>query len=61
MTEGDNLPVGIILCAEKNQTLVHYATGNLSQAIFVNKYLINLPSEAELTQIVQQEQSRLSH
>lgn len=59
MTEGDNLPVGIILCAEKNHSLVHYATGNLPQPIFVNKYLVNLPSEAELLQIIQEEQEKL--
>ncbi len=59
MTEGDNLPVGIILCAEKNHSLVHYATGNLPQPIFVNKYLVNLPSEAELLQIIREEQEKL--
>jgi predicted nuclease of restriction endonuclease-like (RecB) superfamily len=59
MTEGDNLPVGIILCAEKNQALVHYATGNLPQPIFVSKYLLNLPTEAELRQIVEAEQEKI--
>lgn len=58
MTEGDNLPVGIILCAEKNHSLVHYATGNLPQPIFVNKYLVNLPSEEELLKIIQEEQGK---
>ncbi len=59
MTEGDNLPVGIILCAEKNHALVHYATGNLPQPIFVSKYLLNLPSEEELRRIVEEEQEKL--
>jgi len=59
MTDGDNLPVGIILCAEKNHALVHYATGNLPQPVFVSKYLVNLPSEEELLQIIQQEQGKL--
>jgi predicted nuclease of restriction endonuclease-like (RecB) superfamily len=59
MSEGDNLPVGIILCAEKNHALVHYATGNLPQPIFVSKYLLNLPSEAELRRIVEEEQEKL--
>jgi predicted nuclease of restriction endonuclease-like (RecB) superfamily len=59
MTEGDNLPIGIILCAEKNHSLVHYATGNLPQPVFVNKYLVNLPSEEELLQIIQEEQEKL--
>jgi predicted nuclease of restriction endonuclease-like (RecB) superfamily len=59
MTEGDQLPIGIILCADKNETLVKYATGGLSQQIFVSKYLLNLPSEAALRQIIQQEQQKL--
>ncbi|MFN0035609.1 MAG: YhcG family protein [Saprospiraceae bacterium] len=61
MTEGDNLPVGIILCAEKNQALVHYATGNLPQQVFVSKYLLNLPTEAELRHIVEAEQEKMQH
>lgn len=48
MTEGDNPPVGIVLCAEKDDALVHYATGGLSQQVFVSQYLVGLPSEEEL-------------
>lgn len=59
MLEGDALPVGVILCAQKNRALVHYATGGLSQQIFVSKYLLNLPSEEELREIVQEEQEKL--
>jgi predicted nuclease of restriction endonuclease-like (RecB) superfamily len=59
MTEGDNPPIGIILCAQKNESLVRYATGGLSQQIFVSKYLDNLPNEAELTAFIQKEQDKL--
>lgn len=52
MTEGDNPPVGIILCANKNDALVEYAIEGLSHEIFVSKYLIQLPSVEELRQIV---------
>ncbi|WP_037300279.1 PDDEXK nuclease domain-containing protein [Runella limosa] len=52
MTEGDNPPIGIILCSTKNDTLVRYATGNLPQQIFVSKYLINLPNEEEIKKII---------
>lgn len=58
MTEGDNPPVGIVLCAEKDDALVHYATGGLSQQVFVSQYLVGLPSEEELKQIVREEQRR---
>jgi YhcG PDDEXK nuclease domain len=60
MTPGDNPPVGLILCAQKNDTLVHYATSGLSEQLFVSKYRLNLPSEAELQALVQQEQAHWS-
>lgn len=53
MTAGDNPPIGIILCAHKNDTLVKYATGGLSQEMFVGKYLVQLPSEDELKQLIE--------
>lgn len=55
MSEGDNPPIGIILCASKNAQLVKYATTGMAQQVFVSKYLVHLPSEAELTQFIQQE------
>jgi predicted nuclease of restriction endonuclease-like (RecB) superfamily len=58
MTAGDNLPVGIILCAHKNDALVKYATGGLSQQIFVSKYLVNLPKEEELAKLIREEQNK---
>jgi predicted nuclease of restriction endonuclease-like (RecB) superfamily len=58
MLEGDNPPVGIILCASKNAQLVKYATSGMSQQIFVSKYLVHLPSEDELTHFIQQEQDK---
>lgn len=59
MSEGDNPPIGIILCAQKNDTLVRYATAGLSEQLFVSKYRISLPSETELQTFIQQEQQRL--
>lgn len=52
---GDNPPVGIILCSGKNEALVKYATMGLPQQVFVSKYLVNLPSERELQKIVDEE------
>ncbi len=57
--EGDNSPVGIILCAGKNETLVRYATSGLAHHVFVSKYMTNLPSEAELAKIIKEEQEKL--
>lgn len=56
--EGDNPPIGIILCANKNESLVKYATTGLSQQIFVNKYLVSLPKEEDLKRIIDEEQNK---
>lgn len=56
--EGDNPPIGIILCANKNESLVKYATTGLSQQIFVNKYLVSLPKEEDLKRIIDEEQDK---
>jgi predicted nuclease of restriction endonuclease-like (RecB) superfamily len=56
--ENDNPPIGLILCAGKNENLVKYATANLSQQVFVSKYLINLPDENDLKKIIEEEQKK---
>lgn len=56
--ENDNPPIGLILCAGKNENLVKYATTNLSQHVFVSKYLINLPNENDLKKIIEEEQKK---
>ena len=53
MTENDNPPIGIILCSQKDIALVHYATGGLSQEIFVSKYKLQLPTEEELINLIE--------
>ena len=41
----ENPPVGIILCAAKGESLVRYATSNLSNKVLVREYLTVLPDE----------------
>lgn len=55
MSDRDNPPVGIILCSQKDEALVHYATGRLPQEVFVSRYMLQLPTENELKQIVNQQ------
>lgn len=45
---GDNEPIGIILSAEKDEVLVEFATGGISNKIFVSKYQLYLPDKKEL-------------
>ncbi|MDO9634147.1 MAG: PDDEXK nuclease domain-containing protein [Paludibacter sp.] len=55
MTHDDNPPIGILLCTDKGNTQVKYATGGLDQHIFVQKYLVDLPSENELKAYITKE------
>ncbi len=47
-TEGDNLPIGIVLAREKDELQIKYAMHNISSQLFVNKYQLYLPNEDEL-------------
>jgi predicted nuclease of restriction endonuclease-like (RecB) superfamily len=48
--EGDDEPIGIILSADKDEILVEYATGGISNKIFVSKYQLYLPDKTLLEQ-----------
>ena len=48
MNEGDNPPIGIVLCAEKNDAIVKYTLPEGNNQIFASKYLTYLPTEEEL-------------
>jgi len=43
--ENDNSPIGIILVASKDEVMVKYATGGLSNKLFVSKYQTYLPEK----------------
>ncbi len=45
---GDNEPIGIILSANKDEVLVEYAMGGISNKIFVSKYQLYLPDKNTL-------------
>jgi len=47
--DGENPPVGIVMCADKDTEEVHYATGGLDRQVFVSRYLTRLPTEEQLT------------
>jgi predicted nuclease of restriction endonuclease-like (RecB) superfamily len=48
MNEGDNPPIGIVLCAEKNDAVVRYTLPEDNSQIFASKYFTYLPTEEEL-------------
>ncbi len=53
MAAGDNPPVGILLCTEKDHALVEYATASMDTQLFVSKYAVELPSKAELVKFLE--------
>ena len=48
MNEGDKPPIGIVLCAEKNDAIVKYTLPENNDQIFASKYYTYLPTEDEL-------------
>lgn len=46
--EGDNPPIGIIMCTDKNNIDVEYALGGLSNKIFASKYILYMPDKQQL-------------
>jgi predicted nuclease of restriction endonuclease-like (RecB) superfamily len=45
---GENPPVGLILCAEKDSAVAHYALGNLRNTVLAREYRLALPDERRL-------------
>jgi len=48
--DNDNPPIGIILGAEKDDILVEYALGGITNKLFVSRYKLYLPNKKELKQ-----------
>jgi predicted nuclease of restriction endonuclease-like (RecB) superfamily len=46
--QSDNEPIGIILSAEKDEVMVEFAMGGISNKIFVSKYQLYLPDKKQL-------------
>lgn len=55
MNEGDNPPIGIVLCADKSESVVKYTLPENETQIFASKYKLYLPSEEELLQELRRE------
>ncbi|MDR0680804.1 MAG: PDDEXK nuclease domain-containing protein [Dysgonamonadaceae bacterium] len=58
MHSGDNPPIGILLCTDKSDELVKYATAGMDNQLFVSKYLIELPKKEEWMKFIKHELSR---
>lgn len=47
MNEGDNPPIGIVLCADKSDAVVKYTLPEDNKQIFASRYMTYIPSEEE--------------
>jgi predicted nuclease of restriction endonuclease-like (RecB) superfamily len=52
-TNEENLTIGIVLCKQKNETLVRITLPKENQQIFASKYQTVLPSKEELKQLIE--------
>ena len=59
MNEGDNPPIGIVLCADKSESVVRFTLPENETQIFASKYKLYLPSEEELLQELRREYQAL--
>lgn len=48
MNPGDNPPIGILLCADKSDTLIRYTLPEDNNQIYASKYMPYMPTEEEL-------------
>ena len=56
---GDNPTIGLILCIEKNKTIVKYSLLNESKQIFASKYQLYLPTVKQLEQEIQRQREEI--
>jgi hypothetical protein len=54
MTSGDNPPVGILLCTQKDNPLVEYALAGMDNQLFVSKYQLELPKKEDMQRFLAQ-------
>ncbi len=54
MNPGDNPPIGIVLCADKNDSVVEYTLPEGENQIYAAKYMTYMPSKEELKQLIAQ-------
>lgn len=54
-SETDNPTIGILLCSEKDETIVKYSVLADKKSLFASQYLLYMPKEEELKQIIEQD------
>ena len=55
MSEGDNPPIGILLCTHRDHTQVEYALAGMDNSLFVSKYQLELPKKEEMQRFIEEQ------
>lgn len=55
VSPGDNPPIGILLCTEKNHALVQFALAGMDNRLFVSKYQLQLPKRREIQTFLEEQ------
>lgn len=55
MIEGDNPPVGILLCTDKGSQMVEYVLSGMDNQLFVSTYMLHLPDKKKLEEFMRKE------
>jgi predicted nuclease of restriction endonuclease-like (RecB) superfamily len=61
MVDGDNPPVGILLCTQKDQPLVEYALAGMDNNLFVSKYKLELPKKEDMEHFLEKQMKEIGY
>ncbi len=61
MEPSENEPVGIILCSDKDDAVVHYSMGSINARVFASKYMTELPDVETLQREIEETKLALVH
>ena len=53
MAKDDHPPIGILLCTQKDHTLVEYALAGIDNRLFVSKYQLELPKKEKIQRFLE--------
>jgi predicted nuclease of restriction endonuclease-like (RecB) superfamily len=58
LSNGDNPSIGILLCTDKDETIVKYSVLSDNSNLFASKYMLYLPKEEELKRLIDEDRVR---
>ncbi len=59
-TDGDNPSVGILLCTQKDHTLVEYALASMDNHLFVSEYQLELPKKEKMQRFLEKQMKKVA-